>query len=100
MPDGTLTGGAIPGPVLLVTTKAYGSVGFARVFNGVGLGAGRPVRVAIVVVVVLERLMRLASGSVPVFTAQRSTPHVTAKLVEAGPNSAMGRTRPSARLSA
>src|SRR5437867_9456441 len=58
--------------------KTVVSVGCTRLFGGMGLGAGRPVRFAIVVGVVDERLMRLASGSVPVLTDHRSTPQVAA----------------------
>jgi hypothetical protein len=58
------------------------SVGLTRLFNGIGRGAGSALRLAIVVVVVLERLIRLASGSVPVLTDQRSTPHVAAMTAE------------------
>src|SRR5438132_20387 len=58
--------------------KTVVSVGCTRLFGGRGLGAGRPARFAIAVVVVDDRLMRLASGSVPVFTDHRSTPHVAA----------------------
>lgn len=57
------------------------SVGWTRLFGGIGLGADRLVRLAIVVVVVDARLMRIASGSVPVLTDQRSTPHVAAATV-------------------
>ena len=75
------------------------SVGFTRVFNGIGLGAGRPVRLAIVVLVGLERLMRLASVSVPVFTDHRSTPQAASAGCDAEPSNVRGRTRASAKLS-
>jgi hypothetical protein len=67
---------------LAVMLKTVVSVGLTRLFKGIGLGAGDADRLAIVVVVTLERFMRLASGSVPVFTDQRSTPHVAATTVE------------------
>src|SRR5438093_192681 len=59
------------------------SVGCTRLFNGMGLGGGRLARPAIVVVVVDERSMRLASGSVPVLTDQRSTPQLAAAACDA-----------------
>jgi hypothetical protein len=54
------------------------SVGRTRLFAGMGLGAGKLVRLVIEVGVVDERLIRPASPSVPVFTDQRSTPHCVA----------------------
>jgi hypothetical protein len=82
-----------------VTLKTVVSVGRTRLLSGMGLGAGRAARLAIVVVVVLERLMRPASGSVPVFTDQRSTPHA-AMTVDPAPTDTDGRTRASARPNA
>ena len=80
--------------------KTVVSVGRTRLFNGIGLGAGRAARLAMVVVVVLERLIRLASASVPVFTDQRSTPQVTAIAMDCAPTASKGRTNASARPSA
>src|SRR5438034_4001514 len=74
------------------------SVGCTRLFNGIGRGAGRPARLAIVVVVVLERLTSCASGSVPVFTDQRSTPHVAATTTTP-PTGSHDKTRPRATAS-
>src|SRR2546423_4353766 len=54
------------------------AVGRTRLFVVIGLGAGSAVRLAIVVGVAAPRLIEPASGSVPVFTDQRSTPHVAA----------------------
>src|SRR5438445_13887372 len=72
--------------------KTVVSVGRTRLFNGTGLGAGKAVRLAIVVVVVLERMIKFASGSVPVFTDQRSTPHVAAMTADCVPTASKGRT--------
>src|SRR6185312_7637256 len=56
-------------------TQIVVSVGATRLFDGIGLGAGAA-RMEVIVVLLEElRLTLLASGSVPVFTDQRSTPH-------------------------
>jgi hypothetical protein len=64
-----------------------------------GLGAGRATRFAIVVVVVLERLIRFASASVPVFTDQRSTPQLAPAVADSVPMDSKGRTKANARVS-
>jgi len=56
-------------------THCVFSVGATRLLDGMGLGAGTARREAMVVLVEEFRLTKPASGSVPVFTDQRSTPH-------------------------
>src|SRR5215475_4154715 len=66
-------------------THSVVSAGETRLLAGIGLGAGRA-RMELMVVLVEEfRFTRPASGSVPVLTDQRSTPHCA--------NSAEGTTR-------
>src|SRR5258707_1526523 len=56
-------------------TQTVVSVGCTRLFAGIGLGAGSAVMLLIGVAVLELRFTNPASGSVPVFTDQRSTPH-------------------------
>src|SRR5215831_9030109 len=56
-------------------THTVVSVGCTRLLDGIGLGAVRLLRLAMVVAVVELVLTNPASGSVPVFTDHRSTPH-------------------------
>src|ERR1051326_405089 len=56
-------------------THCVVSVGETRLLDGIGLGAGTARIEAMVVLVEEFRLTRPESGSVPVFTDQRSTPH-------------------------
>jgi hypothetical protein len=56
-------------------TQTVVSVGDTRLLEGIGLGAGTARKEAMVVGEEEARLTLPASGSVPVFTDQRSTPH-------------------------
>jgi hypothetical protein len=58
-----------------VTTQSVVSVGETRLLAGMGLGAGAARKEVMVVAVGAFRLTKPASGSVPVLTDQRSTPH-------------------------
>ena len=56
-------------------THCFVSVGETRLFDGIGLGAVRERRLAMVVEEEELRLIAPAPESVPVLTDQRSTPH-------------------------
>src|SRR3984893_17658661 len=56
-------------------THCVVSAGLTRLLAGMGLGADQLRIVTMVVLVVDARFTSPASGSVPVFTDQRSTPH-------------------------
>src|ERR1700730_18996545 len=56
-------------------THCVVSAGLTRLLAGIGLGAVKPRIVTMVVLLVDARFTSPASGSVPVFTDQRSTPH-------------------------
>jgi len=75
------------------------SVGWVRLFAGSVDGLGSASSAATLVGVTTDVFTRPASGSVPVFHRQRSTPHVAAMTADCMPTASKGKTNASARLS-
>src|SRR5215831_19610119 len=63
-------------------THTVVSAGLTRLFVGIGLGVVKARMFATVVLVGAWRLTMPASGSVPVLTDQRSTPHCARRVEE------------------
>ncbi len=61
-------------------TQSVVSAGATRLFAGMGFGAVNARMFVMVVFVGALRLTKCASGSVPVLTDQRSTPHCASRL--------------------